>query len=168
MPRISHRPKLSFTQEELDYLIKLSRSHWSSVKQLGMSHVIVFPFLLYSNHSSLNLSLFTCGSNAWLSYTLITVSKVLSIPQSFSITVNKSEAFSANIVLHRNCVYLTIFSGFKDEFLTRLWILLLTINVNIAVQIRASITYTFLVSRTSRAYLLFNSLNRSSISHLAP
>ena len=61
-----------------------------------------------------------------------------------------------------------LFSELAAEFLTREQIRLLTISVSIALQIRASIICTFFVSRTSRAYLLFNSLNSSSMSHLAP
>jgi acyl-CoA thioester hydrolase len=41
--------------------------HWSSVKELFPSLLTLFrsnPIISYSNHSSLNLSLFTCGSNA--------------------------------------------------------------------------------------------------------
>jgi len=43
-----------------------------------------------------------------------------------------------------------------------------TVNVKMAFQIRASIVCTFFASLTSIAYLLFNPLNSSFISQLAP
>jgi len=45
----------------------INGNHWSSVKELFPSLLTLFgsdPIVSYSNHSSLNLSLFTCGSNA--------------------------------------------------------------------------------------------------------
>jgi hypothetical protein len=36
--------------------------HWSSVKQFYRSSIIFFFIFPYSNHSSQNLSLYTCGS----------------------------------------------------------------------------------------------------------
>jgi len=44
MPRISHRPKLSFTQEELDYLIKLSRSRNQSASIVKRSKIILLSY----------------------------------------------------------------------------------------------------------------------------
>ena len=46
MPRISHRPKLSFTQEELDYLTKLSRSRNQAASiERGSSPIYMGRFL---------------------------------------------------------------------------------------------------------------------------
>ena len=44
MPRISHRPKLSFTQEELDYLIKLSRSRNQAASIVKRSKIILLSY----------------------------------------------------------------------------------------------------------------------------
>ncbi len=44
MPRISHRPKLSFTQEELDYLIKLSRSRNQAASVVKRSKIILLSY----------------------------------------------------------------------------------------------------------------------------
>ena len=42
--RISHRPKLSFTQEELDYLIKLSRSRNQAASIVTRSKIALLSF----------------------------------------------------------------------------------------------------------------------------
>ena len=44
MPRISHRPKLSFTQEELDYLIKLSRSRNQAASIVKRSKIVLLSY----------------------------------------------------------------------------------------------------------------------------
>jgi len=44
VPRISHRPKLSFTQEELDYLIKLSRSINQAASIVERSKIVLLSY----------------------------------------------------------------------------------------------------------------------------
>ena len=44
MPRISHRPKLSFTQEELDYLTKLSRSRNQAASIVKRSKIVLLSY----------------------------------------------------------------------------------------------------------------------------
>jgi len=44
MSRISHRPKLSFTQKELDYLTKLSRSRNQAASIVGRSKIILLSY----------------------------------------------------------------------------------------------------------------------------
>jgi flagellar biosynthesis regulator FlaF len=44
MPRISHRPKLSFTQEELAYLTKLSRSRNQAASIVTRSKIILLSY----------------------------------------------------------------------------------------------------------------------------
>ncbi len=44
MPRISRRPKLSFTQEELDYLTRLSRSRNQSASIVERSKIVLSSF----------------------------------------------------------------------------------------------------------------------------
>jgi hypothetical protein len=47
MSHISHRPKLSFTQEELDYLTKLSRSRNQAASIVKRSKIVLLA-LRYS------------------------------------------------------------------------------------------------------------------------
>ena len=44
MPRISHRPKLSFTQKELDYLTKLSRSRNQAASIVKRSKIVLLSY----------------------------------------------------------------------------------------------------------------------------
>ena len=44
VPHISHRPKLSFTQEELDYLTRLSRSRNQAAKIVERSKIVLLSY----------------------------------------------------------------------------------------------------------------------------
>jgi putative transposase len=44
VPRISRRPKLSFTQEELDYLTRLSRSRYQAASIVERSKIILLSY----------------------------------------------------------------------------------------------------------------------------
>lgn len=44
MSRISRRPKLSFTQKDLDYLIKLSRSRNQAARIVDRSKIILLSY----------------------------------------------------------------------------------------------------------------------------
>ena len=44
MPRISLRPKLSFTQQELDYLTKLSRSRNQTASIVERSKIVLLSY----------------------------------------------------------------------------------------------------------------------------
>lgn len=44
MPRISCRPKLSFTQEELDFLTKLSRSRNQAASIVTRSKIVLLSY----------------------------------------------------------------------------------------------------------------------------